>query len=425
MNFSISSLILEKISHPLFTQASFSTFQDLNFYNFKISKFFTNSFYLSKGKYSFKLIKSDFSNSLDTVVRTNSIDYSNQTYNSQQKLQDINIQILSCTFDRCSSENGGAIYAECSDFECYSCLFYNCKSNHNYGAIYALISSTSNIENCCFESCFATDRYNVIRTEGDNNDNAESIIQQTTIHHTKSKSDYIISIDSMGADISYVNSTENNIQQNKGGLAYFSLCYPINFQYCSVNKVTCTCFVYSYYQDNPKSLAVDHFDILNNTFYYYPLLVKREKPSQPYAAVIKFTRFLYNKIEKHDETEEEAKIRLTIAQSYFDCDPDLFFNYTRTDKPVNVVNVSYPLDPLTPIDSGICVHDITPSNDNLDEGSNSIKSNHKKIAIIVCSIVGVLIVVGLVIFFVFKYKRNSDAEIWFREETAQIANPLT
>ena len=428
MNYSISSLFIEKLSNPLFSQAHFSSFSCMEFRNMRISKIFSNTFYLSNSKSSFKLSKSRFYQSLGSViVNYADFSFSNLTFTSQTKSTTNNsIQVLDCTFVRCSSDTGGAIDATCSELECKSSLFYRCNSNSVSGAINAHIYSQSLIDSCCFEGCSASVRHNVIRTYGYENEQEKSSVNQTTIHQTQSDAPYIVSIENLQrAEIKYVNSTSNSIGKNKGGLAYFSKCYQIYFQYSSVYNVECICFVYSYSFDNPKSLPVDHCDIINNTFYYNPVLVKRDQVKQNYAAVIKFTRFLLNKIDKIS-VDEEAQIRLTITQSYFDCDSELFFNYTLTDKPVNVINTSYPLTPLVPIGSEACIHNFTPTKSNADnQNSSKGKTNIKSITIGVSVTVSIIVIVCVVVFLIFRLRRNSDEAKWFREETAQIDNPLT
>ena len=423
MNFTCSSLILKRLNGNFITAAAYSNTRHLSFNKLHFSELLTNAFYINPSKISFELKKSKFTKSLDSVIVVSSTEYFNKTFYSHTEFSKAaeNFSVSECIFTKCTSSNGGAMYILCSSFQCTSSLFSECTSSSSYGAMYISFYNSSSISTCCFDSCAASTNYNVFLLYNMTSNDLTTKVSDTVFCNTHTNEPYLIGMRGHETIIERSNSTNNDIGQNHGGFVYFFRCSITAIEYSAIHNLKCISFVYSHSdveKGNIKSLSIDHCDILNNTFYYCPIMVEAELP---HPSILKFTRFIGNQMQK-TQVIEEGRIRLTIAQSFFDCDPLIFFNYTNSDKPTLITNSSYPLDPLSPIQSHIChLHFIEPTKEIPDDNNSALIAE-----IVIGSFAGLiaLIIIGIVIVTILKKKKKKEEEEWFKRQTAEIADPI-
>lgn len=154
MNLTISAL---RASNKLSLSPYISTSMNLKIRNSMFSHHISSVFHV---KNNFAAYNTQFRHSLNTSIVLDSVVRSNTLFTSRETLgQDVDYQIISCAFYKCSSSSGsGAISCPnikaSATFKIQSTGFDSCKGEK--GGAFAFDVATFTLEKVCFRSCSAT-----------------------------------------------------------------------------------------------------------------------------------------------------------------------------------------------------------------------------------------------------------------------------
>lgn len=236
------------------------------------------------------------------------------------------VNIKSCQFVQCTSNQGGAILCNAPTFLCCNSKFVYCTSDNGGGIL--LNGNNSTMYMNCFLGCSSQFRYHAFAAYVSNysifNSSSISLIDKENTQYTAGFQYGIPSIN-------YINCSKVDISYFGGFLLISQPRKKITMMYCNIEKVLAMSLLHRAISkaENPgdigKIITLQNSQIINNTILSHPMTASGESKNR--SVTFKLHQcLLIDNIKQHVQTIELVPLNFHVIQCYCNTNVTLLFN---------------------------------------------------------------------------------------------------